>query len=180
MKYSEIDARYKIDIISFLRNYVGISGSDLKQNKLTHNDLRTLFPNIDLVRIPYSVAYKNPTGVYNGEYLIVYDANHELIIYQNPLLMKNDLPLEDYNYEEVKETITLPSNLRDLSKDELLRLRRKVRGTKEYQKAKTITNEIRKKKRYEPIGYKREKEELRKNDLEDDYYETNKRRWIFK
>ena len=179
MRYSEVDERYKIDIISFLRNYLGITGYSLKQNRLTHNDLKVLFPNLNLTRLPYELAYKNPELVYSGEYLIVYDANYELIIYKNPLIMENVLPNEESNYEDSRDTINLP-DLHSLSKDELLRLRRKTRGTGEYHKANEITKQIRKIKRTEPRGYKRDKEELRNKELEEDYYEKNKRRWVFK
>ncbi len=177
MRYCEVDARYKVDIISFLRNYIGISGENLKQNRLTHDDIKVLFPNLDLVRIPYIIAYKNPEMVYNGEYLIVYDANQELIVYKNPSMTYEALPVEESNYEQKKEFITLPSSLQDLSKEELLKLRSKVRKIGEAKKAKELTNEIRKKKKIEPLAYKRAKRILRENELEEeDYYENYKRR----
>ena len=177
MKFNEVDAQYKIDIISFLRNYVGITGSSLKQNKLTHDDLKVLFPELKLVRLPYEVAYKNPELVYSGEYLIVYDSRYQMIVYKNPLLMEELLPQEESNYDEEKVTITLP-DLTGLSKDELLSLRRKVRGTKEYNKATEITKQIRRLKRREPKRYREEKEYLRNLDRmeEEESYEKVKRR----
>ena len=177
MRFNDIDARYKIDIISFLRNYVGINVSGSKRNRLTHDDIKEL----DLVRIPYSIVYDNPQLVCNGEYLIVYDANKELIVYKNPLVIDDVLQEEDYDYEEVSETIELP-DLRGLSKDELLALRRKVRKIGEYRKAGEITKQIRKVKRREPKRYREEKAELRYLDriIEEENYEKIKRRWVFK
>jgi hypothetical protein len=139
---------------------------------LTHDDIKEL----DLVRIPYSVVYENPQLVCNGEYLIVYDAKKELIIYKNPLVI-DDVLQEDYSYEEVVETIDLP-DLRGLSKDELLALRRKVRKIGEYRKAGEITKQIRRVKKREPKKYREEKEELRKLDriIEEENYESYKRR----
>ncbi len=167
MRYSEVDSIYKIDIISFLRNYLGISVDSLKQNKLTHKDLLVLFPNIKLTRIPYDIAYKNPDLVYSGEYLIVYDCKHELIVYRNPML---DNVLDDVatdNYEQ-RTYIDLPTDLRSLSKDELLKLRKKVRDNREFIKADNITKEIRRKKRREPKQYRKKLERLRYRDMEED------------
>ena len=180
MRYSEVDSKYKIDIISFLRNYLGITGSSLKQNKLTHDDLKVLFPNVHLVRLPYELAYKNPELVYSGEYLIVYDSHYQMIVYKNPLILEDILPQEDSNYEE-KRSIPLP-DLSSLSKDELLKLRRQVRILGEEKKAHIITNFIRKIKRTEPKRYREEKERLRNEDRieEEESYEEHKRRWVFK
>ena len=177
MRFNEVDDKYKIDIISFLRNYLGISSKDLKQNKLTHRDLITLFPSIELIRVPYIETYKNPEKVYNGNYLIVYDANYELIVYKNPLIYsRTDTEVFDNNYEERKR-IELP-DLTGLSKDELLRLRRQVRKIGEYRKAGEITKQIRKVKRREPKKYREEKEELKYLDriIEEEDYEKVKRR----
>ena len=177
MRYSEVDSIYKIDIISFLRNYVGINVGGSKCNRLTHDDIKEL----DLVRIPYTEAYDNPKLVCSGEYLIVYDANKEIIVYKNPLVIDDVLQEEKYDYEEVIETIELP-DLRGLSKDELLALRRKVRKIGEYRKAGEITKQIRKVKRREPKRYREEKAELRYLDriIEEENYEKIKRRWVFK
>ena len=177
MRFNEVDAQYKIDIISFLRNYLGITGNSLKQNRLTHDDLKVLFPNLDLVRLPYEVAYKNPELVYSGEYLIVYASNYQMIVYKNPLVMEDVNIDEVNNYDEEKVTINLP-DLSGLSKDELLSLRRKVRKAGEYNKASEITKQIRRLKRREPKGYREEKENLRNLDriIEEDVYEKIKRR----
>ena len=171
MRFNDIDARYKIDIISFLRNYVGINVGGSKRNRLTHDDIKEL----DLVRIPYTEAYDNPKLVCSGEYLIVYDANKEIIVYKNPLVIDDILQEEDY--EEVLETVNLP-DLRGLSKDELLALRRKVRKIGEYRKAGEITKQIRRVKKREPRKYREEKEELRNLDriMEEEDYEKHKRR----
>jgi len=175
MRYNEVDDKYKIDIISFLRNYLGISSNDLKQNKLTHHDLVTLFPSIKLIRIPYSEAYKNPEMVYSGNYLIVYDANYELIVYRNPIIYSSvDTEVFENNYEENRE-ISIP-DLSGLSKEELLTIRRNLRKNKEFQRANAITKLIRNVKRKEPTGYKREKEKIRIMERTNDYYEKNKRR----
>ena len=84
---------------------------------------------------------------------------------------------EDYDYVEVEATIELP-DLRGLSKDELLALRRKVRKIGEYRKAGEITKQIRRVKRREPKKYREDKEELRNLDriIEEENYEKNKRR----
>ena len=75
------------------------------------------------------------------------------------------------------ETIELP-DLTGLSKDELLALRRKVRGTGEFVKAGEITKQIRRVKKREPKKYREEKESLRNLDriIEEEDYEKIKRR----
>ena len=175
MRYNEISSQYKIDIVSFLRNFAGISGSSIKQNRITHDDLEVLFPDLELVRIPYGVVYKNPELVYTGEYLIVYDANNELIVYKNPLRMEEVLPTEDYNYDNDVRELLLPE-LSNLSKEELLTLRRKARLNNEHRKANLLTNYIRLAKNKEPKRYKREKEDMRIKEKEEDYREKIKRR----
>ena len=166
MRYGDIEAKYKIDIISFLRNYLGISDSSLKQDKLTHRDLRVLFPYLNLERIPYNDVYKDLENVYNGNYLIVYDSKHEIIVYKNPLLMDYTLlPSSEFNYDGERKTIELP-NLRGLSKEELLKLRREVKRTQEYQKERQLLRMIRDKKRKEPRDYKREKTKLKMKDYD--------------
>ena len=173
MRYSDIDSKYKIDIVSFLRNYAGISGDFIKQNVITHNDILELFPDLDLVRIPYSVAYKNPELVCTGNYLIVYDANNEIVVYSNPLRVDNEVIEKYNNYEEKKERMVLP-DLSILSKDELLALRRKANKINDFKKYNLLTNYIKLAKDREPRRYKREKEELRIRELEEGY-EKHKR-----
>ncbi len=173
MRYSDIDSKYKIDIVSFLRNYAGISGDSIKQNVITHEDILELFPELNLVRIPYSVAYKNPEFVCTGNYLIVYDANNEIVVYSNPLRMNNKVIEEYNNYEDKKERLVLP-NLSKLSKDELLSLRRKAEKYNDFRTYGLLTNYIKMAKDREPRRYKREKEELRIRELEEGY-EKHKR-----
>jgi len=170
MRYKEIDAQYKIDIISFLRNYLGVNVSGIEHKKLTHNDIL----GFELERVPYQFVYENPQLVANGDYLIVYDCKKEIIVYKNPLVIENvitggvDGELED-------NSVRLP-DLRGLSKDELLALRRKTRKAQEYRKANRLTREIRRIKGEEPRKYKRDKEELRYLDRMEEDYEEHKRR----
>ena len=174
MRFREVDSQHKIDIVSFLRNYAGISGNSIKQNRITHDDLLILFPELNLVRVPYDVVYKNPELVYTGECLIVYDANNELIVYKNPARMEEILPEEEYNYDLERNDIDLP-NLHDLSKEELLKLRRKARLNGDHRTANLLTNYIRMAKRREPKKYKRDKEDLRIKDMEEGYEKIKRR-----
>ena len=56
-----------------------------------------------------------------------------------------------------------------VSKDELLKLRRKARLNGDHRTANLLTNYIRLAKEREPRRYKREKQELRMNELEEGY-----------
>ena len=174
MRYSEIDVQHKIDIVSFLRNFCGISDSTIKQNVITHDDLLELFPYLNLERVPYEMVYRNPELVYTGEYLIVYDANNELVVYKKPMVVEEVISIDDSNFDYRDYEIVLPS-LSKLSKDELLTLRRKARLNEDHRTANLLTNYIRLAKEREPRRYKREKQELRMNELEEGYEKIKRR-----
>ncbi len=180
MHYREIANNYKIDIISFLRNYCQINDISLKQNTLKHDDLPILFPYINkyLVRKSYDYALKHLSLITKGDILIVYDCTHQLIVYENPinLMMKEEKELVYHdvpsmiNYEENRD-VNLP-DISPLSKDELLTIRSRLRKDHNFQYDRYLTSEIRKRKRKEPHKYREKKEQLYEDvDIEEmNYY----------
>ena len=128
----------KIDLIFFLQNYYGIYHESLKFNTLTHDDVSKLFPDVRCCgRIRPRLEY-----IKSGKVIGVYDKNNHVLFYPNPYLEKNNLKIpifeasvekevkettfeESVEKEEVKEIIL--DEIDYLSKDELLKIRRKLR-----------------------------------------------------
>ena len=165
MRYTEISSQYKIDLVTFLKVYLGVDDPSLKQNVLRHDDLLILFPHLTdfLRRVPYYYAMKNPELIKDGRLLVVYDAKKQMIVYRNPGVKFNvETKDSDSRFQE-REDVTLP-NVKGLSKDELLKLRSKLRRLHILRKDAFLTAEVRKRKRREPKRYRREKEELRENE----------------
>lgn len=153
-----------IDLISFLRNYYGITSSSLKINKLTHADIKILFP--DIKRISLERLKKEMESIYRGEVLLVYDAHNYILPYVNPHYLVNQNIDNTINYDE--RMIIKIDDLELLSKDELLKLRYSVKKNMQYEDAKEITKHIREKKNPKVKLYKRQKRDL-KMKMEDFY-----------
>ncbi len=153
-----------IDLISFLRNYYGITSNSLKINKLTHADIKILFP--DIKRISLERLKKEMELVYRGEFLLVYDAHNCILPYVNPHYLVNQNIDNTINYDE--RVIIKIDDLELLSKDELLKLRYNVKKNMQYEDAKEITKHIREKKNPKVKLYKRQKRDL-KMKMEDFY-----------
>ena len=146
------------DLISFLRDFYGIS----IDSNITHEDIKILFPNIQ--RCKYELVTNEE--LYRGNIVGVYDKNKVIIYYYNPHIIIDNIENEYHINMENKEYDI--SNISHLSKDELLRLRKKLRLLGEKDKALKLTNLIRKKKKLEPKEYKIKKEKLK---IKESYYD---------
>ncbi len=148
-----------IDLISFLESYYGIVNNDLKVNKLTHKDIKILLPNIK--RMSFFELEKDKSLIYNGEVIMVHDCNCNILPYINPHLKVNIL-FDEYDCYSEKENIYFDEMMLDnLSKDELLKLRKKLKKNGQYFEQKVVTNAIRNKKDPKIKQYKRDKMKLR-------------------
>ena len=72
-----------IDLISFLRNYYGITHEKLSFNKLTHNDILELFPFIEVC----DKSDINIEDISCGKIIGVYDNYNRVVYYYNPYLL---------------------------------------------------------------------------------------------
>ena len=149
----------QFDLVYFLCRFYGINSPILNNKKLSHEDIETLFPDIRTCPI-WDV---NKEEIYNGNLIMVYDKNNIIKYYYNPRLNI------DYDYEYIEEKdediINIDiDELNDLSKEELLRFRRKVKYYGLKKDYRVLTKLIREKKRLEPKYYREEKEKLKKKE----------------
>lgn len=77
-----------IDTLSFLEKYYGIVNDNLKSDKLTHQNLTTLFP--QLKRVSNEWILKNPELIYMGKIVFVKDANNYCAPYQVFDILENN------------------------------------------------------------------------------------------
>ena len=151
-----------IDLLTFLRNYYGIVNQNLKINRLSHMDMRILFPNVK--RGSFEYLDNNQELVYNGDIILVYDCYGFVLPYINPRL---DIISYEDAYDEYAdhEKIDISDvDLEMLSKNELLTLRRKLKNNHQFSDEKMVVKAIRKKKDRGTIRYKQEKRLLKMED----------------
>ena len=87
-----------VDIISFLRDFYGISSPSLKFKKIKHQDLRILFPFIKRC----SINNLNMEDLFKGNIIGVYDKSNMILYYYNPHIIEISDIFYDDN-EEVEE-----------------------------------------------------------------------------
>ena len=154
----------QFDLVYFLCRFYGINSPLLNNKKLSHEDIETLLP--DIRTCPIRDVSKEE--IYNGNLIMVYDKNNIIKYYYNPHL---DIDY-DYNYEEADEKEDIINinvdDLNDLSKDELLRYRRKIKYYGLKKMYKILTKIIREKKRLEPKYYREETEKIK---IKESYYD---------
>ncbi len=148
------------DIISFLRKFYGITSENLSFDTLVHNDISKLFPFIR------TSPFENEE-LLKGNIIMVYDKTGKIMYYDNPHLMI------DYVFEKEelchKNDYTINDiDLNVLSKDELLKIRRKLRLRGLFKDAKMLTKIIHKKKKEEPKEYREKREKIK---IKESYYD---------
>ena len=152
----------QFNLLDFLRKFYGITNPTLKLNTLTHDDVKKIFPFIRTCPLE-DVSMED---VYHGDLVGVYDKNNIIIYYYNPRIDINYY--EDIVYEkEIKEDINI-DEIAFLSKDELLKLRRKYRLLGLKSSVNKLTKLIHKKKQDEPKLYREKKEKLK---IKENYYD---------
>lgn len=144
-----------IDLISFLRDFYGISNPSLKFKKLKHQDIEVLFPFIKRC----SISDVNLEDISKGNIIGVYDKHGMIVYYHNPHITEIIRTICDEETDEEKE-FRLEIDLNNLSKDELLKLRSKLRKEGHLDDASKVTKQIRKIKEEEPKAYYKKKEKL--------------------
>ena len=152
----------QFDLVNFLNKFYGITNVSLNTKLLAHQDIKKIFPFIRTCPI-WNVFMDD---VYRGELIEVYDKNNVIMYYYNPHL---DVCYSDILTNNDDENIEINLfNLDNLSKDELLKLRRKARIIGLQNESKYLTKLIRKKKKQEPKVYRKEKEKLK---IKESYYD---------
>ena len=147
-----------IDLISFLNNYYGIAHEKLSFNKLTHEDILELFPYIT-VGNQKEITIEEIT---RGNIIGVYDKTKRIVYYHNPHLELEKvsvLMLKD-DFDEDEKIVFTMEDLENLSKEELLILRRKLRLNNQRKESYMVNALIKKLKKKEPKEYRERKEKL--------------------
>ena len=150
----------QFELVYFLSRFYGINNNMLNSKKLTHKDVLTLFP--DIRTCPLRKV--NNEDIYKGNILMVYDKNNKIAYYYNPHLDIN----YDFEMSEDEDIKINFDNIEILSKEELLKLRRKARLLSLREKAKALTKLIREKKKIEPKEYRKKKKKLK---IKESYYD---------
>jgi len=149
----------QVDLISFLCNYYGIVSDSLKNNKLSHIDVKILFPNI--IHIGFKELKRNYHKIHNDDVILVRDYKGEVLPYINPRLdIDKFISIVPMKIDNEKIDIS-DIELDKLSKDELLKLRKKLKKNQKNRDENVIVREIRRKKNHQIIKYKTKKCMLR-------------------
>lgn len=152
----------EFDLVYFLSRFYGINNSTLNRKKLSHEDVEILFPNVRTC--PFRDVTKEE--IYNGNILMVYDRKNIIRYYYNPYMdIENNY---EFNNDEVDKVNIDISNIDNLSKNELLSYRRKVKIYDLRRSYNILTKKIREKKKLEPRIYREKKEKLK---IKESYYD---------
>ncbi len=150
----------KIDLITFLNYYCGENNPSLCKKRLSHEDIKVLFSNI---KVCDNYTYAD---LARGDVIGVYDNTKRVKYYYNPRKYVEDVI--DCRKEEDNEIKISLDNINNLSKDELLKLRRKLRLNNQRKESYVINKFIRFIKRQEPHEYREKKKKLL---LKESYYD---------
>jgi len=102
-----------------------------------------------------------------GNIISVYDKTGNIVYYESPHLIINDIDIkESVNNEEIIDIKKIELSI--LSKEELLKLRRKLRLLGLVKESKKLTKLIHKKKQEEPKEYREKREKLK---IKESYYD---------
>ena len=145
-----------IDLISFLQNYYGIAHGRLFFDKLTHEDLLELFPFVEICPKRDLTIEK----ITCGDVIGVYDNRKKIQYYYNPHLMIDELDECDKVSEKEEKISFRIEDIEDLSKEELLHLRRRLRLNNQRKESYMINALIRQLKKKEPRLYREKKEKI--------------------
>ena len=152
----------EFDLVYFLSRFYGINNSTLNRKKLSHEDVEILFPNVRTC--PLRDVSKE--DVYNGNLLMVYDKKNIIRYYYNPHMnIENNY---EFNNEEVDKVNIDISNIDNLSKNELLRYRRRLKIYGLRKLYRVLTKKIQEKKKLEPRIYREKKEKIK---IKESYYD---------
>ena len=148
------------DIINFLGKFYGITNESLNNDTISHSDMKKLFPFIRTCQFDMENFLK-------GNIISVYDKTGNIVYYESPHLIINDIDIkESVNNEEIIDIKKIDLSI--LSKEELLKLRRKLRLLGLVKESKKLTKLIHKKKQEEPKEYREKREKLK---IKESYYD---------
>ena len=168
----ELEKNNCINLNSFLISYCGIWNDALVTGKISHNDMKFLFPY--LKKVSFEHALKNIKDVYVGNIVLVKDSYGHIAPYINPKIREvNDIEVNEVNAETIYKEGKFEKaiELENLSIYELAMLRKKYKEERRVNEYRKICRIIKKRKDNGIEIYHKKKEKIiMKGRLQNDEY----------
>ena len=163
----ELEKEYSISLKSFLIVFCGICNDTLLREKVSHDDIKHIFP--ELTKVGFDYLSKNINEIYTGNVILVKDSFGFIAPYKKPLIQEYlEIPdiefIEDKKERVVEEIV----NLENLSLYELSELGKKYKEERrltEYRKVCRLIKKINNESGIKEFHKKKEKiKEMNYND----------------
>lgn len=139
----ELEKEYSISLKSFLIIFCGICNDTLLKGKVSHDDIKHLFP--ELKRVSFDYINKNINEIYTGKVILVKDSYDFIVPYKKPLIEKYiEIPDIEIVEEKCEEAIEEIVNLENLSLYELSELGKKYKEEKRLTEYRSVCRLIKK------------------------------------
>lgn len=145
-----------ITLKKFLILYCGIKSESLGERKISHEEIKILFPYIK--RTSFDVISKNKKCLYSGEIIVVTDSYGKMIPYVKPII-KEENTLE-FNVDVYTQRIEESVIKENLSPYELKMLSKRFKQLGRFKEYRIIRNLLKKSKDLDAINYKTKKKKL--------------------
>lgn len=165
----ELEKEYIISLKSFLIIFCGIYNETILQGKITHDDVKHLFP--ELKKVSFDYVSKNSNEIYTGKVILVKDSFGFIAPYQKPLIEEYiDIPdinfIEDKKEQAIEEIV----NLENLSLYELSELGKKYKDENRLTEYRRVCRLIKKINNESGIKeFYKKKEKIKERDYNDKY-----------
>ena len=156
----------------FLIAYCGIQDGNLLSNKLSHKDIKQLFPN--LKRVSFDYVLDNIDDIYTGNIILVQDSFEKVVPYKNPhIQIYEDINIEyvEEDIENSNDTFDTVLELENLNSYELSQLAKKYKESNRITEYRKVCRMIKKRKNNGVEEYHKKKEKIiMKGRIENDEY----------
>ena len=165
----DLEKEYSISLKSFLMIFCGICNETLLQGKISHDDVKHLFP--ELKKSTFEYLSKNINEIYTGNIILVKDSYGFIAPYQKPLIEEYieipDIEIIDDKKEKAIEEIV---NLENLSLYELSELGKKYKEENRLTEYRKVCRLIKKINNESGIkDFHKKKEKIKEMNLNDKY-----------
>ena len=147
-----------ISLTKFLINYCGIYNDEIYNIKISHQDIKSLMPN--LKRVSFESLLNDKKSFYIGDIIPVKDCYGNVVPYINPMIEYNVAAEIDCEVKErckQLEEITIDENLNNYELARLCRLLKEYHKNREYREIRRL---LKRNKDEKVKKYKREKDNL--------------------
>lgn len=147
-----------ISLTKFLINYCGIYNDEIHNIKISHQDIKSLMPN--LKRVSFESLLNNKKSFYIGDIIPVKDCYGNVVPYINPMIEYDfvvEIHCEVTECDENLEEINIDESLSNYELVKLCRLLKEHHKNREYREVQKL---LRRNKPEKVKKYKREKDNL--------------------